>query len=118
MSYEHNINWQQCLDNAAGQEELAREMLVAIIDELPMHRQDLISAYQEKNTQQLAFVAHKLNGMCCYSGLPRLKLAAQLLEEEVQNGNRQPLPELYTALLDNMQTVMDTFERDFAPQMT
>jgi len=114
MSNESAINWEQCIDRAAGRQDVAENMLNAIIDELPIHKRELIQAYQDRDTKLLASIAHKLSGVCCYSGLPKLKVAARCLEEELLNGSMASIKELFESLLINVDHVLEAFKKEFS----
>lgn len=107
------INWDQCLERAAGRQDIAKDMLHAIIDELPIHKRELIQAYEDRDIQLLASIAHKLSGLCCYSGLPQLKVAAQTLEEEALDGHSNLINEHLETLLVQLDQVVKVYNKDF-----
>lgn len=113
MTEERAINWELCIERAAGREDVAREMLTAIIDELPIHKRELQQAYDDRDVKLLANIAHKLSGLCCYSGLPQLKIAAQSLEEEVLHGSGDAVNDLYQSLLAHLDTVINSYNAEF-----
>ena len=49
-------------------------------------QQALQQALQDDNAQQVLQLVHKLHGACCYTGVPRLKSLAELLETQLKQG--------------------------------
>jgi HPt (histidine-containing phosphotransfer) domain-containing protein len=62
------------------------ELFARLLLELPEHRRDLQSAYQDGNGEQLERAAHKLLGAVVYCDLP--ELAAALRELKQTTGSR------------------------------
>jgi HPt (histidine-containing phosphotransfer) domain-containing protein len=63
---------------ASLSDKLASELFARLLLELPEHRRDLLSAYQDGDNEQLARATHKLLGAVVYCDLP--ELAATLRE--------------------------------------
>ncbi|WP_152912007.1 ATP-binding protein [Photorhabdus heterorhabditis] len=86
MHESQHIDWQLALQQAAGKEQLALDMLQMLVDLLPditaMTEKVLSGEMVEDYPQQI----HKLHGSCCYSGVPRLKALCQLIEKQLQKG--------------------------------
>jgi hypothetical protein len=59
---------------------LGSEVFARLLLELPEHRRDLQSAYQDGNSEQLARAAHKLLGAVVYCELPELADALRELK--------------------------------------
>ena len=113
MTQEQAINWELCMERAAGREEVATEMLSAIIDELPLHKRELLQAIEQRDTNAIANSAHKLSGLCCYSGLPQLKDAAQILEEEITQDETTPIHPLFDNLILNIDRVLEHYQASY-----
>lgn len=102
-----SFDYKLALQQAAGKEDLAKEMLEMLIKEFDGIRVMLNQAI-EGNADNASFYQsiHKLHGGCSYSGVPKLKNIANLIEKELKNG-AQPTslePELLE-LLDEMHNV-------------
>lgn len=69
-------------------EVLAEEMLVLLMADLPRYRRELNAAWQHRDTEQLAEIAHQLGGGCCYCGALQLAAACETLESRAR---RHPL---------------------------
>jgi two-component system, NarL family, sensor histidine kinase BarA len=115
MSVHEVIDWPLCLKRAAGKEELAKEMLVSIVAELPQHKRDLEQAQALNNIALIAEIAHKVNGICCYSGLPGLRQAAHDLESRIQlTDDSEDFRQFYSKLLENLERVQEVYSAHYA----
>ena len=69
-----------------GNAELARDMLSALIEELPDFKVSINAAIHEANTTALSDAIHKLNGGAAYCGLIKLKAAANHADKITHEG--------------------------------
>jgi HPt (histidine-containing phosphotransfer) domain-containing protein len=70
------------IGDAAGLSgRLSSELFARLLLELPEHRRDLQSAYQDGNGEQLERAAHKLLGAVVYCDLPQLAAALRELKQ-------------------------------------
>jgi two-component system sensor histidine kinase BarA len=103
-----SFDWSLALKQSAGKEELAKEMLAMLIDEFAEIKVYVNKAINsEIDNVHLAQVIHKFHGGCSYSGVPKLKKIAGVIEQELKQGVSPDLlePELLELLdeLDNVQ---------------
>jgi len=88
------IDWPLALKRTGGKEELAKEMLIGLIDGLPENQKDISNSLLKQDNSQLKGLIHKLNGACCYSGVPNLSIVCQEIEtqlkKEVSLDNLEP----------------------------
>jgi len=87
------IDWPLALKRTAGKEHLAKEMLTGLIDGLPDSKRNISKALVQQDTSQLKTLIHKLNGACCYTGVPSLTTVCQEIETQL----KQEVP------LDNLE---------------
>jgi two-component system sensor histidine kinase BarA len=80
------IDWSLALHRTGGKENLAREMLTGLVDNLPESHEKISDALISRNTDQLKSLMHKLNGACCYTGVPNLTAICQELETQLKKG--------------------------------
>ncbi|MGB1197692.1 MAG: two-component sensor histidine kinase BarA [Thalassotalea sp.] len=80
------IDWDLAIKRAGQKEALAKEMLQSLVSSLPSTNQDIVSAISDKNIGQLKTVIHKLNGACCYSGVPALGRIVHQIETDLKKG--------------------------------
>lgn len=86
---ENSIDWQRCIDSAAGKTSLALEILHCILAELPDYHNNIEKAYNNNKLSDLRMHTHKLHGACCYSGLPRVHQAAYDIEFALDQGQTE-----------------------------
>ena len=80
------IDWPLALKRTGGKEDLAKEMLVGLIDNLSQNQESISKALTEQDSSQLKSLIHKLNGACCYTGVPNLSVVCQELETQLKKG--------------------------------
>lgn len=78
------IDWSIALERTAGNVPLAKEMLNGLLDSLAENKQDIEQAITEHNIKNLKRLIHKLNGACCYTGVPNLNNICQQLETQLK----------------------------------
>lgn len=92
------VNWPMSLERAGGKCSLMKEMLQMLISSIPPSRAAIQQAITAQDINQLLQHIHKLNGACCYTGVPRLKQLSELLETQLKQG--KTLAELEPELLE------------------
>jgi len=86
------------LEQAGGNEELARELFSMLLNELPDHRQAIDAAFRSMTSETAAIdglwdSVHKLYGAAAYLGVPALRGAAKTLEDQIRENARDQLAE-------------------------
>lgn len=105
-----NINtswdWDLALKQAAGKEELAKDMLQMLLDYMPEVEMLVNEALDGKDIELWPPI-HKLHGSCAYSGVPRLKNLCYTIETALKaDATAEDIePELYE-LIDEMNNVV------------
>lgn len=92
------IHWPTAIERAAGKHDLMKEMLQMLIASITPTRNALQQALAIHDENQVLQQVHKLHGACCYTGVPRLKNLAELLETQLKQG--KSLAELEPELLE------------------
>ena len=91
-----------------GSQQAAEDMLAALVEELPLYRQEFEDAWQAKNYALLQRLAHKLHGGTCYCPTPKLKFAAILLEQHLlEQKSKEIISDAYQSVCTEMQVVID-----------
>ncbi|WP_341206174.1 two-component sensor histidine kinase BarA [uncultured Psychrosphaera sp.] len=85
FAHYHHVDWSLALTRAAGKKELAIEMFVMLVKGLPELAQSLKQSYGDEDLETLLGVIHKFHGACCYTGVPKLKQLAELIETGLKN---------------------------------
>lgn len=99
-----NFDWQQSLSIAGGRAELARDLLVIMLETLAPSIDDILRAAREMNWPVLSASVHRLLGACRYTGAPRLTEICGDLEQAC---NRQDA----SALLEHLQFLEPAAEK-------
>jgi len=76
---------------AAGNMEMAKDMLDMLVQTLPKEKQLINANYIAGNRDILHEVIHKLHGACCYTGTPKLKQQLQILESSLESATLSSL---------------------------
>jgi len=103
-----SFDWSLALKQSAGKADLAKEMLVMLLNEFTAIRTMAENAIQGNLDNDLFTQSiHKFHGGCSYSGVPKLKNITRLIEKELKLGVTPNLlePELLELLdeLDNVE---------------
>ena len=103
-----SFDWPLALKQSAGKTDLAKEMLTMLLDEFSEMRAVVNEAIQDNVEHEIfAQKVHKFHGGCSYSGVPKLKNIASIIEKELKEGLSPHLlePELLELLdeLDNVE---------------
>ncbi len=91
------------LEQAGGSEDLARDLFSMLLDELADHRQTIEAAFKQLNLENdtlepLRNPVHKLHGATAYLGVPALRQAAKMFEDQIKQDNRAKLVESFRQL--------------------
>jgi len=105
----HNaiIDWPLALKRAGNKEELAKDMLKGLVQSLPETKQSISEALTSQDIAQLKVLIHKLNGACCYSGVPNLGSVTHQIETELKRGiNIDDLEPEFLEFFENLDNVI------------
>ena len=97
------IDWPLALKRTGGKEDLAKEMLIGLIDGLPENKKNISSALTKQDSSQLKRLIHKLNGACCYTGVPNLTTVCQEIETQLKK--EVPLDNLEPEFLEFFEQI-------------
>jgi two-component system sensor histidine kinase BarA len=75
------------IEQAGGNEELARELLGMLLNELPQLRDMLAQAIQHSQMDAIWDHAHKIHGSTAYCGVPALRDSFKALESAIREQN-------------------------------
>jgi two-component system sensor histidine kinase BarA len=102
------IDWALCVSKMSGNEAYAREFLIQFIDELTIAKRELSYCLQQQDWQQLADLAHKIHGACCYFGAPTLQTAIAQVEVSAQNPiHHHQLKEQFIHCMEQIDLVLN-----------
>ncbi|MCJ8269934.1 MAG: response regulator, partial [Psychrosphaera sp.] len=101
------IDWALARQRAGGKTDLAIDMLNMLLDSIPAARDSISQATDREDPEAILKHVHKLHGACCYTGVPRLKSLAEMIETHVKKtGDADDvMPELFE-LIDEMDNLL------------
>ncbi len=94
-----------------GDQEIAKKMLVLLVESLPATKHEIECAFREKNTKKLIFTVDQLNGAVCYCGTPRLQDAVREFQLAIELNDDKNIKKLYGPLMVEIESVMDNFKK-------
>lgn len=102
------IDWALAKQRAGGKTDLAVDMFNMLLDSLPEASEAVQQAIDEEDTAAILKHVHKLHGACCYTGVPRLKMLAELIETQLKKTQDADsvMPELFE-LVDEMDNLIN-----------
>ncbi|QOL25570.1 two-component sensor histidine kinase BarA [Thalassotalea sp. LPB0316] len=80
------IDWSLALKRSANNEALAKDMLSGLVNSLPETQEKLTEAITCQDIDTTKSLIHKLNGACCYSGVPNLANCVNEIETQLKQG--------------------------------
>ncbi len=100
------LDYELALEQAAGNEQLAKEIFEMLLAELPKLKQDLQNALSAKDKTACWDHAHKLYGSTAYTGVPRLNQIAHKMETAVKDDNEQLMAETFTSVVTEIDSIL------------
>ncbi|TLU59916.1 two-component sensor histidine kinase BarA [Thalassotalea litorea] len=91
------IDWSLAIERSGNRPELAKEMLSMLLKSLPDTKAALQNQLDSNDQQGFVQVIHKLNGACCYNGVPRLEKVCREIETHL---SEQTLDSIEPELLE------------------
>ena len=101
------LDYELSLENAAGDESLAKELFEMLLAELPKLKSDLQDALTRKDKTACWDHAHKLYGSTAYTGVPRLKEVALQMETAVKQDDEQLMTTTFTKLAVEIDSILE-----------
>jgi two-component system sensor histidine kinase BarA len=80
------VNWNLALTRTNNNNKLAAEMFEGLVKSLPQLKTAILAAINEQNLPEVKTLIHKLNGACCYSGVPNLAKISLTIETSLKQG--------------------------------
>jgi two-component system, NarL family, sensor histidine kinase BarA len=105
------------LEQAGGNQELAKELMGMLLKDLPLQQASLDAAIKTGNTAAMWEHAHKLYGSTAYCGVPALRAASRALEAAIKAVDHELIDSSYasvaTAIADLLSHGDMWLERDW-----
>jgi two-component system sensor histidine kinase BarA len=112
-----SIDYDLSVKLSANNNQLAEDTLMMLQKELPDHLKALLSAMESSSTEETATILHKLNGVTCYAGLPRLKYLLSNFYN-VKKMNHQIMSKKSSAIIEELKKIEVELEQHFAVKNT
>ena len=115
--FEHStvINWPDAIKKAGRKPRLARDMLEGLVESLPETKLTISEALTSQDIDKLKEFIHKLNGACCYTGVPDLGKMVHQLETELKSGSGiDDLEPEFFELFEHIERVLSLADAAFA----
>jgi two-component system sensor histidine kinase BarA len=102
----------EAIELAAGNEQLANELTLMLIDELPDYRTEIKNAFLNKCKVKLKDNTHKLHGASRCCGTPALRFAASQLEQAIDNDITDQLESDISLLIHEIDRLLNSDPKD------
>ena len=101
------IDIELAMEQAAGNEQLAKELFQMLLTELPGLLEKLQSAVAALDNQSIWDHAHKIYGSTAYCGVPALRAVAQQLESDIKTQDMDAVKAQTGLLSTEIQRLLD-----------
>jgi two-component system, NarL family, sensor histidine kinase BarA len=106
------INWPLCVQKMSGNQALAFEFLTQFVTELRHNREEFVQLMAAQDLAGLEYAAHKLQGACCFCGVPDLQ--QQVVTLDYRASQVKHVDELhldFLALIESIDAVLADYDR-------
>ncbi|WNC71467.1 two-component sensor histidine kinase BarA [Thalassotalea psychrophila] len=101
-------DWNLSLNRSANKIDLALEMFTMLIQSLPEMKVALQNNIRLEDLSTTSALVHKLNGACCYVGVPRLERIVKSIESQIkQQSTLEILEPEFFELFDEIDAVLE-----------
>lgn len=105
-----DIDWQDALNRAAHKSDLAEKLLSMMIDNAENEKQALERAWADRNRGELAQLAHRMVGVSRYTGVPRLRQAAEVFEANCRDDIRAVNASHFVSMRPSYRALIDALD--------
>ncbi len=111
------IDYTQTLQLAGKSETIAQDVLSLLKIELPEYQNSLQKALELPQTEKISDIIHKLEGVTCYTGLPRLK---QLLlhYQTIKHSSPEKIQNVCSVILEELAVIEEKLDGFLADKET
>jgi len=108
---ENSIDYHQSLALSAHNKGLLKQTFEILLQEIPDHQQQLMNALQNSQHDKLAAIAHKLQGITCYTSLPKLKQMLSCFQQQLAEDNKASLHDAVLDLTSELSVIKAEVEK-------
>ncbi len=104
------VDWQDALTRSANKPDLAMQLLTMMQNAVDDDIQDLQQAWQQRDREHLAQLAHRILGASRYTGVPQIRLASQHLEDKSLLNVQHTIPTQFSMLAPYYDQLIDSLK--------
>lgn len=112
-----DVDWADALSRSANKSDLAVQLLQMMIDSAEGERQTLESAWANRDRVALAEITHRMVGASRYTGVPRLRSAAEAFEKKCRTDVTQVSASHFIAMRPEYRALIDALDALQAVQL-
>lgn len=101
------LDIQESITAVNGNVTLAKDLFAMLLDDLDLRHQQISNTFQANNMESLAEHIHKLYGATAYCIVPKLRNAAEVLEDALKHKDYLELEQLVEAVLQEINQLMN-----------
>jgi len=101
------LDKKQALEQAGGNEMLARELLTMLLQDLPVLHEQLYQGIKSRDQQAMWDPSHKLYGATAYCGVPALREAAKAMENCIRQQDEARLDSCFACLSTEIDRLLE-----------
>ncbi len=106
------IDWTLAVKRANGNIDAAKELFNAFIQQLPEMVEDIVNNKNANDYIALQNNVHKLHGVSCYTGVPKLEALCDEIESALKNAEQQWAKSRVVDLADEASRVLNLAEME------
>jgi two-component system sensor histidine kinase BarA len=106
-----SIDYHQSLALSAHNKDLLKQSFEILLQEIPDHQQQLMDALQNSQHDKLTAIAHKLQGITCYTSLPKLKQMLPCFQQQLAEDNKDSLHDAVLGLTSELSVIKVEVEK-------
>jgi two-component system sensor histidine kinase BarA len=110
INYHQSIDWPLSIKLANNNKELAKDLLEMYITDLPRASESIVTAYQQKQYNELITQVHRLHGASCYCGVTRLKMLLGKMEFKLKEKLYDQLDELLREFTEEVNNALSAYK--------
>ena len=100
-----SVDFKQSLDFAANNESLLQQIFEILLRDIPHHKDQLSNAARQLDYAKLSTIAHKIQGITCYTSLPQLKLQVASIQQQLAQESYSLLEVTVDEMIEELEQV-------------
>ena len=100
-----SVDIKQSLGLAADNEPLLKQIFEILLRDIPDHKSQLSNTVQLLDYAKLSSIIHKIHGITCYTGLPRLKLQVVSIQQQLAEESYSDISMAVDSMIEELEQV-------------